>query len=225
MNLADLAPLHAKTLEPARPTWLDSRLQESRRHPSTRTPALSRRGEWRTFIAARPEHFAAAEELLSRRYAWRGYRSSGDQPSNAFRPHSSRTMLLAESAGTLTGTLTIRDDSALGLLAERTYGDEIRSLRSEDRRLGELGKLAVEEGVDWKTTLDALVQSAYIVARIMYKLTDVVIEVNPRHVRFYQRVFGFTVGGAERMCERVGAPSVLLHLDVDCFGRRLQLAA
>jgi hypothetical protein len=134
-------------------------------------------------------------------------------------------MLLAESAGTLTGTLTIRDESALGLLAERTYGDEIRSLRSEDRRLGELGKLAVEEGVDWKTTLDALVQSAYIVARIMYKLTDVVIEVNPRHVRFYQRVFGFTVGGAERMCERVGAPSVLLHLDVECFGRRLQLAA
>jgi hypothetical protein len=49
--------------------------------------------------------------------------------------------------------------------------------------------------------------------------------VNPRHVRFYRRVFGFAVAAAERVCERVGAPSVLLRLDLECFGRRLQLAA
>jgi hypothetical protein len=68
------------------------------------------------------------------------------------------------------------------------------------------------------------VQSAYLITRVVHALTDVVIEVNPRHVRFYQRVFGFVVGAAERMCERVGAPSVLLRLDLERFGRKLQLA-
>jgi hypothetical protein len=38
-------------------------------------------------------------------------------------------------------------------------------------------------------------------------------------------VFGFAAGAAERFCERVGAPSVLLCLDLERFGRKLQLAA
>jgi hypothetical protein len=82
--------------------------------------------------------------------------------------------------------------------------------------------LAIEERGDWRPALDALVQSAYVVTRFMHALTDVVIEVNPRHVRFYQRVFGFVAAAAERFCTRVGAPSVLMLLDLDQFGRRLQ---
>jgi len=91
-----------------------------------------------------------------------------------------------------------------------------------NRRVGELIRLAIEEGSDWRPALDALVQSAYVVTRFMHALTDVVIEVNPRHVRFYQRVFGFVTAAAERFCTRVGAPSVLMLLDLDQFGRRLQ---
>ena len=86
-------------------------------------------------------------------------------------------------------------------------------------------RLAIDEGADWRAALDALVQSAYLITWVIQGLTHVVIEVNPRHVRFYQRVFGFVVGAAERFCERAGAPSVLLCLDLERFGRRLQLAA
>ena len=70
--------------------------------------------------------------------------------------------------------------------------------------------------------LDALGQSAYLVTRVIHALTDVVIEVNPRHVRFYRRVFGFVVAGAGRLCTRVGAPSVLMQLDLEQFARRVQ---
>jgi hypothetical protein len=38
-------------------------------------------------------------------------------------------------------------------------------------------------------------------------------------------VFGFVVAAAERFCERAGAPSVLLCLDLETFGRKLQRAA
>jgi hypothetical protein len=40
-----------------------------------------------------------------------------------------------------------------------------------------------------------------------------VIEVNPRHVRYYQRMLGFQIMGPQRMNRRVLAPAVLLCLD------------
>src|SRR6185503_13907745 len=46
--------------------------------------------------------------------------------------------------------------------------------------------------------------------------TDVVIEVNPRHVAYYQKLLLFEVCGPEKPCPRVnGAPAVLLRLDLD----------
>jgi hypothetical protein len=61
---------------------------------------------------------------------------------------------------------------------------------------------------------------------------DIVIEVNPRHVRYYQRALGFTVMGPERLNRRVDAPAVLLRLDlaharrqIDRYGGRPALGA
>jgi hypothetical protein len=189
-------------------------------------PPLSAYGGWRTWIAVRQDQVLAAEDLVRRRYAWRGYRL-GAEATAAQRGTqcSPRITLLAENRGQLIGTLTVRPDSPEGLLAEETYADEIARMRRDGHRLGELVKLAVEEGADWKQALDSLVQSAYVITHVVHALTDVVIEVNPRHVRFYQRVFGFVVAAAERVCERAGAPAVLLRLDLEQFARRLQLAA
>ena len=181
----------------------------------------------RTLVAVHPEQLQAADRLVRRRYAWRGYHVNASQDFDAGAPGSEGqpVTLLAEDRGKLHGTLTVRPDSPHGLLAEESYGSEIERLRREGRRVGELVKLAVEEGVDWKAALDALVQSAYLVTRVVHLLTDVLIEVNPRHVRFYERVFGFAVAAGERMCARAGAPSVLMQLDTALFERRLALAA
>lgn len=192
--------------------------------PAFSVASLSAYGGWRTWIAVRQDQVLAAEDLVRRRYSWRGYRVSLEDMSPATQ-HGPSITLLAENKGQLIGTLTVRPDSPDGLLAEETYADEIARMRREGHRVGELVKLAVEEGADWKHALDSLVQSAYVITRVVHALTDVVIEVNPRHVRFYQRVFGFVVGAAERVCERAGAPAVLLRLDLEQFGKRFQLAA
>src|SRR5438552_1672525 len=42
---------------------------------------------------------------------------------------------------------------------------------------------------------------------------QLVIEVNPRHVRYYERMLGFQVAGPRRMNRRVSAPAVLMSLD------------
>ena len=197
--------------------WLDSLLDKSRIAPRNCVPLPVARG-LRTLVAVNPEQRHAAEELVRRRYAWRGYWAANDC-GNAHAADE-RVTLLAEKEGKLLGTVTVRPDAPL--LAEKTYGGEIERLRQAGRRVGELVKLAVEEGADWKAALDALGQSAYLVARVVHALTDVVIEVNPRHVRFYRRVFGFMVAAAGRLCPRVGAPSVLMQLDLEQFARRVQ---
>ena len=128
--------------------------------------------------------------------------------------------LLTEASGQLLGTLTVRPRSPL--YAEHSYGDDLRRLRRAGHRLGEVVKLAVESGVDWKGALDALVQGAYLVSRVVHALTDIVIEVNPRHVRFYEKVLGFRVMASGGVCSRVDAPSVLMLLDLEDFGQRVR---
>jgi hypothetical protein len=215
MELSDLP--QQERLESVRPTpWMQV-LIDPPPAAAAAVPPLSAYAGWRTWIAIQQEQVLAAEDLVRRRYAQRGYRLAAER--------GPRITLLAESHGQLIGTLTVRPDSPEGLLAERTYAEEIARMRSEGHRLGELVQLAVEEGADWKQALDGLVQSAYLITRVLHALTDVVIEVNPRHVRFYQRVFGFVQAAAERVCERAGAPAVLLRLDLEQFGQRLRLAA
>jgi N-acyl amino acid synthase FeeM len=200
-------------------TWLDSLLEESRK-----ATAHASKTECRTRVATRPEQLEAAADLVRKRYASRGYQVNGVQRA---RPASSteRVTLLAEDRGALVGTLTVRPDSMPGLLAEMSYSAEIEGLRRKGHVLGEVVKLAVEEGGNSRTALDALVRSAYVISHVVHARSHVVIEVNPRHVRFYERALGFVVAAAERMCSRVGAPSVLMELDLDQFGRRLQSTA
>ena len=63
--------------------------------------------------------------------------------------------------------------------------------------------------------LGALVRLAYAVSRSVFEASDAFVEVNPRHERFYRRAFGFVGAGARRICPRVGAPAVLLRLDLE----------
>ena len=240
MKLPDLPQEYAQPLEfICNARWLDSLLTESRSSRvieghmpkskfkrETSALQLARDDSLRILVAVLPSQHEAVERLVRRRYAWRGYNlpQTGNADDVAALDHEpSRVTLLVEDQGTLVGTLTLRLDSPQGLMAEQTYGEEIERVRSQGRRVGEVVRLAMEEGVDWKSVLDALLQAIYLVGRVVHSLTDIFIEVNPRHVRFYQRVFGFAANSAERLCSRVGAPSVLMHLDVEEFDQRLQL--
>ena len=196
--------------------------------PSVRAPQWrpDNTGGLRTLVAVSPQHRYAAERLVRKRYESRGYKFYSEATDfDSPMAKDQRVTLLAEDGGKALGTVTIRVvDATQGLLAQQSHGSEIEGMRNQGHTIGEVVKLAVEEGADWKSVLNALLQSAYLVAHRFLALTDLFIEVNPRHVRFYQRVFGFVVASAERMCERVGAPSVLLRLELDEFSRKLQFA-
>ena len=176
-------------------------------------------------VATSPEAIAEAARLVSRRYAWRGYEAGHfhADSSGGTAPGSQEITFLARNKEGTLGTLTLRLDSPHGLRAEESYRDTISAVRAEGRRVCELTRLALDEESNWKSVLASLFSLAYAMGRSMHGVTDVFIEVNPRHVGFYQRALGFAVAAGERFCERVKAPSVLLKLELADLERRLRV--
>jgi hypothetical protein len=73
-----------------------------------------------------------------------------------------------------------------------------------------------------KRVFAALIHISYLYAHKLHGFSDYVIEVNPRHVAFYQRMLGFADFGGERPCSRVGAPAVLLRLPLSHMGAQIR---
>jgi hypothetical protein len=159
----------------------------------------------------------AASLLLKKMYGWRGY------SIDATTSHSpNKITLFAETGGETVGTMSLcLDSSDMGLPADENFRDKLDELRSEHRRLCEPSRLAIDKGVS-KRVFAALIHISYIYARNIHGYTDYVIEVNPRHVMFYKRMLGFRNFGGERECTRVGAPAVLLRLELEYMGEQIR---
>ena len=151
----------------------------------------------------------SASMLINRMYAWRGY--SGDhQPSN----DPNRITLTATDKGDVVGTLSIGIDSEVGLMADEVFGAELDAHRANGARLCEFTKFAFDPSVRSKTALANVFHLAVIYARDMHGCTDIIIEVNPRHRRFYERMLGFRKEGDLKINTRVDAPAYLLRVNL-----------
>ena len=151
-----------------------------------------------------------AASLIRRMYATRGYRFDANElPAS---PHHVTFMVHGDSEAI--GTLTLRFDSADGLLAAQLYGPELEACRGRQGIACELAWFAFDPQQGTKELLASLFHVVYIYARLLRRATQMFIEVNPRHAGFYRRALGFRVVGPERVCQRVGAPAVFLCLDL-----------
>jgi len=144
----------------------------------------------RVAAAESARELEAAHELVQERYRWRGYDvDAGDLHAAAEARHEI-TFLAANREDPL-GTLTLRLDGPRGLRAEGTHGDLVQGVRAAGKRVCELTRLAVADGVTSRPVLAALFSLAFAAADALHGGTDVFIEVNPRHVAFYSRILGF----------------------------------
>jgi hypothetical protein len=169
---------------------------------------------------------SSATILINRMYAARGYLSS----PLSIQQLPTRITLVASAAGVTIGTITIGFDSAVGLNADDPFINETTALRAEGRHLCEFTKLAIDNVIRSKRVLASLFHVAYIYAYRLMRFDDLLIEVNPRHRRYYERMLGFEVRGQERINPRVNAPAVLLCLNfkhaqaqIALYGGRHQL--
>lgn len=151
-----------------------------------------------------------AHALVGRRYRSRGYMVS--TPSSA--PASDVITLTAQCGDKVVGTLSVRFDGEQGLAADEVFGDELAQLREAGHQLCEFTRFAIDGDESARRVQVSLFHNAYIVAYRLCAARTLVVEVNPRHVAFYRRMLGFKVVGTERMNTRVGAPAVLMTLDL-----------
>lgn len=160
-------------------------------------------------------------ELVQRMYDARGLNQGS--PWRSARPHRPWQGTFAACRGDeVFGTLTLGVDTGAGLLADELYGREIDAFRARGRRVCEVTQLALERDKGPGDALARIINMAFLVARHAWSMSDAFIEVHPRHVGFYKRMLGYTVAGPERVCPRVGAPAVLMHLCLESAEERVQ---
>ncbi len=173
-------------------------------------------------------HRSSANILVNRMYAWRGYHST-QQPVPVKNPN--RITLIASDHDTTVGTVSVGFDNAEGLLVDELFGKEANQMRRDRTVLCEFIKLAIDSSVRSKAVLASLFHVAFIYAHEVKGCDRILIEVNPRHVRYYERMLGFEVKSEQRLNPRVNAPAVLLSLElsharmqIDRFGGSPELA-
>jgi hypothetical protein len=152
---------------------------------------------------------SSASILIDRMYATRGYLTTALPDVQL----PTRITLVASDRDATIGTITIGFDTTEGLHVDDLFEDQTAILRLAGRRLCEFTKLAMDSVVKSRRVLAALFHVAYIYGYRMMGFDDLLIEVNPRHVRYYERMLGFEVIGPTRLNRRVNAPAVLMRLD------------
>src|SRR5688572_31306463 len=135
MNSSDLVPPRTQPLEINHHTrWFYLLLEKSRDTTQQVVPPPLPDDGLRTLVAVLPAQLQAADQLVRRRYAWRGYEVSPAEEVSA--REIGGVTLLAQNGANLLGTLTVRPESPL--LAEKTYASEIDRLRRAGQRIGEV---------------------------------------------------------------------------------------
>ena len=162
--------------------------------------------------ARTPKQHGLTNSLVQRMYAWRGYRTEARrQPLD----EQNRVTLAAWHDEEVVATLTLRRDSPTGLLADAHYGNVLDGLRGPDRVVCEVSRLAIDPDFSSRDLLNNLFSAALDYGREHFSASDAVMEVNPRHVRYYERCLGFQQIGDVCRCLRVDAPAVLMHQEID----------
>jgi len=156
------------------------------------------------------EKFSEASALINRRYVLKGYGDNHRIPSS-----ENHMTFTAEASQEVIGTITLAVDSENGMAAERTFSPEIQELRAVlGAKLCELTKFAFSSTINSKQLMAELFHIVFVYGYRTHRCTDLVIEVHPRHVRFYQAMLGFKKISPVRINVSVGAPLQLMHLKV-----------
>lgn len=163
----------------------------------------------------------SARTLVNRMYSWRGY---GDRHVIPQTP--THTTFTASSVADTIGTITLAVDSPAGLAADALFRDEIDTFRNRPgAKTCELTKLAFDSDAPPKQLLAAMFHLVFIYGYRRYKCTDLFIEVNPRHVRFYEAMLGFQRLSILKTNDSVSAPSQLMWLKVSEIRDRINQSA
>jgi hypothetical protein len=150
-------------------------------------------------------------------YSWRGYGQH-----HAIEGSSDSVIFTAVCKENVVGTLTLTVDSPAGLAIDKTFSEELAPFRSvPGAKLCELTKFAFDWAGPSQRHLAALFHLVFIYGSRQFACTDLFIEVNPRHCRYYEVMLGFARVGEVKTNESVNAPSQMMWLNVGAIRRMI----
>lgn len=158
-------------------------------------------------LASSPEAIKQTNALVELVYATRGY--STDVLDST---HVTTFAILKHEK--VVGTLSIRFDSEEGLLSDQYFHEELTKLRAEGYKLCEFTKLAFND-IRSTTILAVIFHAAYSYSWYVKHSSLLVIEVNPRHAKYYISKLGFKPLSEEKFFAELNGPASLLHLNLE----------
>ena len=169
-------------------------------------------------IADTKERREQAGLLVDRMYAWRGFTHEHIIRET---PHTI-TLVSYDRDSRVVGTVTIgMDTPGEKLFAEETFPEEIARLRAQNKKVAEFNGLAIDSSVRSKLLIARLFHIAMLYPFGLYGYTDCVIEVNPAHVSFYEKMLEFHRLGEGKICPRVNAIGVLMHKEFSSISEKI----
>lgn|GEM_PF-2266543 len=124
-------------------------------------------------------------------------------------------ILIARKENDIHSTLTMVPDGPFGLPMEHEFEDSLRPLRDQGARLAEITSLATLAEYRRLSLFMYLYRLLLLIGRSK-GLTDFVLVVNPKHVRFYRDILLFEQIGPERSYGAVsGAPGVPFRMNIE----------
>lgn len=142
---------------------------------------------------------------------------------SAFSTLPTTTVFIGVRQGQVLSTMSLIEDSPLGLPMEELYGPEVRRLRSERHRIAEVGALAIAHDERHRGLNLMMYNLMFRWAHYYRGIDHLVIAVNPRAADFYSTVILFeSLGDFRSYTALRGAPAVALELNLRTVISRLR---
>jgi len=210
------------------PSKLTGAMQRDWQPGSPTSPVLVRK-RLHFGMAHQTEAFDGSFRLVHDQYVWRRYMAPHPTGRRLSLHHSlpSTKVFVAKAGSQVVGTLSLVQDSPVGLPMDDIYREELGGVRAQGRRLCEVSALAIDQ--EYRKSgvgiLMRLVRLMMIYAAHINQLDDMCIAVNPRHADFYLKAFRSSrrLGAVKEYRKVNGAPAVGIHLDLHFI--RSQIAA
>jgi len=183
---------------------------------------------YRLAISKQEQEQAAA--IVRKQYQQSGYASEGTMLDEKIIPflnqHTSKTFF-AQYVDTALATVSVIEDSPLGLPLDELYKEEIDSLRKQGKKLAEVSQLALDstfvqelfgEKTMKKNTLILPLFKLVLHHCLAQKIDTLCIAINPKHEVFYDALGFRTVGGLRYYVSFNGAPALAKALDLGTLG-------
>ncbi len=123
-------------------------------------------------------------------------------------------------------TVTLFTDARLGLPMDSLYKAELDMLRNGNRRIAEVGALAVKSSAKLKFHSPVMQLFKFLLLYVWRHLQvdDLLVVINPKHRKFYEKVLSFRSIGQQKAYDYVrGNPAIALRLDLKWDEKRFFL--